>query len=129
MHLADLTYRIIACAHDVANSLGPGLLERTYEHALTLALTDQGIAWNSQNQFPVEYRGRVVGTYIPDLIVENTVIVEVKCQREFCARDDAQILSYLRISGCPVGLLLNFHGRTVGVRRHESVPKPRSGSA
>lgn len=94
---------------EVLNILGHGLLEKSYENALTIEFTAQGIAFRQQVRFPVVYKGKTVGEYIPDLIVEDQVIVEVKTVEHIGRHEYGQLMNYLKITGLRVGLLLNFH--------------------
>jgi GxxExxY protein len=114
-----LTQKIIGCAMEVHRTLGPGLLESTYEGALAVELATAGIRFDRQVVVPMRYRGREVGDFKVDLIVESQVIVEVKSVTRLDPVFTAQVLTYLRITGLQVGLLLNF-GRPIlsdGVRR------------
>jgi len=120
MYLHDpLTERIIGCAITVHRALGPGLLEATYEEAICIELEDKGLRFSRQVSVPITYRGRLSGEYRPDLVVEETVVVEIKSVERLIGLHQAQLLAYMRILGLPVGLLLNFNGETLrsGVRR------------
>jgi GxxExxY protein len=101
--------RIIGCAIEVHRNLGPGLLEKPYLVALCAELAHAGITFERERSFPMLYRGVELGTYIPDLIVEGTVIVEVKSVAHFDPVFTAQVITYLRITKLRVGLLLNFN--------------------
>jgi GxxExxY protein len=114
-----LTERIIGCAMTVHRSLGPGLLERPYQAAMCIELAIAGLAFERERLVPVSYRGKRIGEYFPDLIVESQVIVEIKSVQQFDPVFSAQVLTYLRITGLRRGLLLNF-GRPVlkdGIKR------------
>ena len=114
-----LTDRIIGCAIEVHRALGPGLLESTYEGALAIELATTGIRFDRQVRIPMQYRGAKVGDYCVDLIVESRVVVEVKSVIRLDPVFTAQVLTYLRMTGLQVGLLLNF-GRPMlsdGVKR------------
>ncbi len=89
--------------------LGPGLLESAYEEALCLELEDAGLRVGRQVSVPLTYKGRPVGEYRLDLVVDNAVIVELKCVERLEPIHQAQLLTYLRITGKTVGLLINFH--------------------
>jgi GxxExxY protein len=119
--LAGLTGRIIGAAIADHRELGPGLLESAYETCLAFELADCGLRFERQKALPLVYRGRTVGCgYRLDLLVEEQVIVEVKAVGQFDPVHIAQVLSYLRLSGCRVGLLLNFNVRRLadqGIRR------------
>jgi GxxExxY protein len=91
-----LTERIIGCAIEVHRQLGPGLLEGTYEAALCIELQIAGLNFVRQPVFPVVYKGQVIGEYRLDLIVEGTVIVEIKSVERFDPIFEAQVLTYLR---------------------------------
>ena len=120
MHVHDpLTERIIGCAIAVHRALGPGLLEATYEEALCIELGDAKLRFSRQVRVPITYRGKPIGEYRPDLIVDETVVVEVKSVERLIGLHQAQLLAYMRLLRLPVGLLLNFNGETLrsGVRR------------
>src|SRR4029453_11676735 len=95
LELESLTERIIGCEIEVHKQLGPGLLESTYEAALCVEFTDQNIAFVRQPVVPVVYKRRTVGEFRPDFIVENLVIVELKCVTRFDPVFQAQVLTYL----------------------------------
>ena len=115
----DLTKRIIGCAVEVHRRLGPGLLENVYESALCIELRTQGLAFTRQVGIPLYYRGELISEHRPDLIVEGQVIVEVKSVERLAPIYWAQVLTYLRVTGLHVGLLLNFNSPTLraGMRR------------
>lgn len=120
MHSHDpLTERIIGCAIAVHRALGPGLVEATYEEALCIELACEGLQLSRQGGIPISYRGRLIGEYRPDLVVEQTVVVEIKSVERLIGLHQAQLLAYMRILKLSVGLLLNFNGETLrsGVRR------------
>ena len=104
----DLTRSIIGCAFDVINELGDGFLESVYEKALMVALEDAGIAVESRKAIDVNFRGRIVGNFYADLIVEDKVIVELETVSSLAPEHSAQVINYLNATGFQVGLLLNF---------------------
>lgn len=106
--LNDLTRKVIGAAIEVSNILGAGFLEKVYERALLSELHAQGLRAKSQARCPVFYKGRRVGDYLADLIVEDEIIVELKCVEQFSNEHMAQCINYLRPSGRSVALLLNF---------------------
>ena len=114
-----LTERIIGCAIEVHRQLGPGLLEGTYELALCVELSDAGLKHERQVAVPIVYKGRDIGEYRLDLMVENTVIVEIKSVERHDPLFEAQLLTYLRVTGRRVGLLINFNNRMLksGIKR------------
>lgn len=104
----ELTDKIIGAAMRVSNTLGCGFLEKVYENAMVMELEHRGLQVAQQVPIRVAYRGRTVGDYQADLIVERTVLVEVKATLEHHDVFIAQTLNYLRATQLPVGLLMNF---------------------
>ena len=114
-----ITESIIGCAIEVHRQLGPGLLESTYESALCIELGDVGLRYQQQLIVPVVYKGRIIGEYRVDLMVEDSVIVEIKSVERFDPVFEAQLLTYLRVTGKQIGLLINFNSRLLktGIKR------------
>ena len=114
-----LTHRVIGCAIEVHRELGPGLLEGTYEEALCLELRNHQISFVRQVGVPVYYKECLIGEHRPDLVVEDTLVVEVKSVERLIGVHQAQLLAYMRVLKKPVGLLVNFHSEVLrtGVRR------------
>lgn len=104
----DLVFRIVGCAFDVVKDVGHGLHEKPYENALVLAFQDAGISVQQQVAFPILFKARQVGEYIPDLIADGAVIVDAKVIDRITDHERGQMLNYLRITGLRVGLILNF---------------------
>jgi GxxExxY protein len=115
--LSSLTEAVIGAAFEVSNTLGAGFLEKLYERALVNELALRGIAAVTQVVYPVAYKGQTIGEFQPDLVVENILIVELKCVDRFAPTHLAQCLSYLQASGLTLALLLNFHHSKVQCRR------------
>ncbi len=105
---ADLTEVIIECFYDVYNTLGYGFLEKVYENALNISLTERGLKIQSQAPVKVFFHGQEVGHYFADLLVNDLVIVEVKSVQRIAEEHQAQLLNYLKATGLEVGLLLNL---------------------
>jgi GxxExxY protein len=106
----DLTREIIGAAIEVHRRLGPGLLESSYEQCMCYELSERGLKAVRQLSLPVRYKDVLLDAgYRIDLLVEDRVIVELKAQKELCDVDKAQLLTYLKLSGKKVGLLINFH--------------------
>ena len=118
---ADLvTSAIIGSAIEVHRELGPGLLESSYEACLAHELATRGFDVKRQLAIPVSYKGICLDCgYRADLLVEDQIIVELKTIERFAPIHEAQILSYLRLSGKKVGLLINFHAYSIkqGLKR------------
>ena len=112
-----LTEAVIGAAFEVSNTLGAGFLEKLYERALVSELALRGIAAVTQTSYTVAYKGLIVGEFKPDLVVENVLIVELKCVDRFGPAHLAQCLSYLQASGLTLALLLNFQNPKVECRR------------
>ena len=114
-----ITERIIKCAIEVHRQLGPGLLESVYEEALDIECKLNGLHVLRQFVVPVLYRGKTIGEYKPDMLIDNMIIVEIKSVERFDPVFEAQVLTYLKITGKRVGLLINFNSRLVkdGIRR------------
>ncbi len=104
----DLTDGIIRVFYGVYNELGYGFLESVYQSALVIALAEAGLNAQSQVPIPVWFRGRMVGEYRADLLVDNTILLELKAARALEKSHEAQLLHYLRATDIEVGLLLNF---------------------
>ena len=120
MGFDDLSNRIIGSAIEVHRTLGPGLLESTYEKCLAHELTLNGISFKLQHPLPVEYKNvKLDCGYRIDMLVENKIIIELKSVRELQPIHDAQLLTYLKLSGIRVGLLINFNVKLLknGVKR------------
>jgi GxxExxY protein len=112
-----LSERVIGCAMSVNRDLGHGFLERVYEAALAIELDEARVAYERQRGVAVRYRGRVVGEYICDFIVDGRLLLELKALTTMTREHEAQVMNYLKATGLTVALLLNFGTPTLGVRR------------
>jgi GxxExxY protein len=112
----ELSQQIIKVYYQVYNELGYGFLERVYQNALYLALKQEGFEVEPQRKIKVWFRGFEVGNYFADLIVNDTIILELKATECLVEEHDAQLLNYLRGTAIEVGLLLNF-GKKPEIRR------------
>ena len=117
MEYKDLTEKIIGCAYKVHNRMGFGFLESVYEKCLMIELKRAGLAAEFQVPIVVRYEGAVVGDFVADIFVEQTVIVELKSVRQLATAHEVQLVNYLVATGKPVGLLLNFAEGGVEVKR------------
>jgi GxxExxY protein len=113
----DITYRINGAAMAVHRRIGPGQKEDVYQQALEAELAEAGLSFEAQKNLEVYDRDRMVGLYIPDFIVEDKVIVEIKAFANLHAKYLGQVITYLNHTGLPVGLLINFGERSLRVRR------------
>ena len=107
--LSRVSRRIIRCAIAVHRALGPGLPEKVYHNALILEATAQGVPIETEKRLTVHYRQHPVGDFRLDLLVEDTVVVELKSTADHNPLFEAQLLNYMRIGGYPLGLLINFN--------------------
>ena len=105
---AELTRSIIGCAFEVINELGSGFLESVYEKAMMIALSDAGLSVQPQKPVKVLFRGKPVGDFYADLLVEKKVVVELKSAKALIPEHEAQTINYLNATGIQVGLLINF---------------------
>ena len=119
MAVADdkLSEKIIGCAYTVANTLGHGFLEKVYENALLHEMTKAAVKSKPQYGMQVVYDGVVVGEFVADILVEDTVLVEVKAVKQLNDNHMAQCLNYLKATGLDVCLLVNFGSARVEVKR------------
>jgi GxxExxY protein len=107
---SDLTRRVIGCAIEVHRHLGPGLVESMYETCLCDELTEAGLSFDRQRRLPAVYKRRTLdGHYQLDVIVEETLVLEIKAVHQVHPIHQAQLMTYLRLSGTPLGLLMNFN--------------------
>ena len=104
----ELTDQIIGTFYEVYNELGFGFLESVYENSMVIALKAKRLDVEQQVSIPVWFRGERVGDFVPDLIIEDKVILELKAVRTLDERHKAQLLNYLKATEIEVGLLLNF---------------------
>jgi GxxExxY protein len=116
----DLTYKIIGCAMAVHRKLGPGYREDTYQRDLAAHLAESHLEIEEQKLFEVHATaesGGLIGYYIPDYVVDGKIIVEIKALRGLDNSHIAQVIGYLAVTGCPMGLLINFGERSLKYRR------------
>ena len=104
----QLSYVIRGCVYEVFRNLGGGFLEKVYENALLKELQTQGLQAKSQVQIKVCYKDTVVGEYVADIIVEDSVILELKAQQKLSKVSEAQLLNYLKATDVKIGMLVNF---------------------
>ena len=112
-----MTEQVLGGVFEVSNTLGPGFLEKVYERALLRELSLRGIRATAQSSFAVTYKGKIVGEYFADILVEDALLVELKCVDRLSNEHTAQCLNYLRASGRAVCLLVNFQKAKVDWKR------------
>lgn len=113
----QLTSLILKACFEVANELGVGFLEKVYKNALIIALKESGCSIEVEKPFEIIFRDQQIGFYIADLVVQEHVIVEAKCCRALLPQHQAQLINYLAISKCPIGLLINFGNVKLEIKR------------
>lgn len=113
----DGTYDIIGCAIRVHFALGPGLREKPYENALVIDLRRNGFNVLPQKAYPIRYLGEVVGDCIPDITVNEVVLIDVKAIDAIGENEIAQMLNYLRIAKLDIGLIINFKNHKIETKR------------
>jgi GxxExxY protein len=113
----SLSRQVIGCAFTVLNTLGAGFLEKVYENALAHELRKAGLAVQQQQGITIMYDGTEVGAYVIDLIVEQTLLVELKAAKALDPAHHAQCINYLKASGLRLGLLLNFGNPRLEIKR------------
>jgi GxxExxY protein len=104
----SLTERVLGAVIEVSNTLGAGFLEKVYERALLRELGLRGIRASTQVSFPVMYKGHCIGEYFADILVEDVLVIELKCVERLANEHTAQCINYLRASGRKLCLLVNF---------------------
>jgi GxxExxY protein len=121
----EITYKIIGCAMAVHRNLGPGYREDTYQRDLEAHLSEARLAYQAQRLFEVFDTSSIktlIGYYIPDFIVQDTIVVEIKALSRLDNTHLAQVIGYLAVTGCPVGLLINFGERSL---KHQRIFPPQ----
>jgi GxxExxY protein len=113
----ELSYKIVQACYEVHNVLGPGYSEKIYEEAMVRELTGQGVSIDRQKIVSVIYKGEKIGEYRLDSVADDKVLLEFKAVSELNSIFESQVLSYLKASGLRLGLLINFGGKKVEVRR------------
>ena len=112
-----ISKQVIGCAMEVHRCLGCGFLEAVYENSLIVEFQRAGINLKRQVPFHIHYKGRSVGYYVADFVIENNLLLELKATKQLTQSHEIQTLNYLNISGITVGLLLNFGSPSLQVKR------------
>jgi GxxExxY protein len=117
MEFKDITEKIIGCAYNIYNTMGYGFLESVYEKCLLIELRKTGLRSEYQKQIIVNYEGEVVGNFIADIFVEDTIILELKSVKNLARVHEVQLVNYLVATEKNVGLLINFGEDKVEIKR------------
>ena len=104
----ELSYKIIGILFEVNNTLGPGLKEKHYEKGVEIALCDNKINYISQCPYLIRFKGKIIGRYYMDFVVENKIVIELKRSDYFSLRNIQQLSGYLKATGLKLGLLVSF---------------------
>ena len=118
MDINKLTYAINGAVFEVNRELGGGFLEKVYENAMLVELAERGLDAQKQVPITVSYKGRIVGEYFADIVVESMVIIEIKAVESLQKVHEAQLLNYLKATGYKVGLLVNFTYPKAEIKRY-----------
>jgi GxxExxY protein len=113
----ELSYVVRGCVYEVFKELGPGFLEKVYENALLRELQLQGLNAETQAPIKVYYKGAVIGEYFADLLVEGSIILELKAQQQLSVSAEAQLLNYLKAGEKKIGMLVNFAHPKATIKR------------
>ena len=114
---SELNYKIIGLSMQVHRELGHGFLEKVYENALMIALHESGLDAVQQHPVSVQFRGKIVGKYFADIVVNNSVLLELKAQERIVGAHRAQTLNYLKATNYRLALLFNFGKRSLEYER------------
>ncbi len=117
MEYKDMTETIIGCAYRVYNKMGFGFLESVYQKCLIIELRKAALDAESEKPITVYYDNEIVGEFIADIIVNDTIILELKSVRRIIRVNEVQLVNYLVATGKPVGLIINFGERKVEIKR------------
>ena len=113
-----LTGKVIGACFSVHNELGCGFYERVYQEALAIVLREEGIPFEREKHLPIEFHGQTLDCdYIADVLIDNTLILELKAVSEINSVYESQVINYLKATGLQVGLLVNFGSEELQVRR------------
>ena len=117
MEYEKLTEKIIGCSYRVYNTMGFGFLESVYQKCMLIELEKAGLNAESQKPIAVHFGNEILGEFIADIIVNDTVIVELKSVRQIIKSHEVQLVNYLVATGKPVGLIINFGTKKVEIKR------------
>ena len=109
--------KVIGCAFEVANVLGCGFLEKVYQNALLLEVRRCGLQVEKEKLIQVRYKNQIAGEYFADILVDKTIVIEIKAVKELNEIHQAQLLNYLRATKLPLGLLINFATPRIQIKR------------
>ncbi len=115
--LPNLSYLIVGCLFDVHQNLGPSMLEKYYQRAIAKSLKEKNLDYKKELKIQLEYKGKKIGWYSLDFLVENQVILEVKAKRSYNPLFFKQVLAYLKSSNLPLAIVANFRRPSLEYKR------------
>ena len=104
----DEVYQTVGCAIEILNTIGHGFFEKIYENALITEFDLKKIPYLQQSRFSIVYKGKTLGEYIPDILVFDKIIIEIKTIDKITSQERGQVLNYLKVTGLKVGVIFNF---------------------
>ena len=113
----DLSYKIVGCFYDVYNELGPAHKEQVYHESLIILFKEQDVEFESRKRIPIKFKGKNVGIYEPDFVVEDKIIIEIKSVLNMPKVFESQLYYYLKGTNYKVGYLVNFGNEHIDIRR------------
>ena len=113
----DLSYEIVGMAMEIYNELGYGFLEKVYENALMIMFEEKNFKAEQQKDISVKFKGRIVGNYVADILVEDKIILELKSVSKLADIHKAQVSNYLKATGVKLGIILNFGSEKLEFQR------------
>lgn len=113
----ELSYKVLGIAFNIHGILGPGLLENNYQKAFCMELEELGIPFKCQKAYSVYFKDKLIGNYIADLVIDDSIILELKSVKELNPFMEAQTINYMKISGIQVGYLINFNSLSLAWKR------------
>jgi len=113
----ELSYKIVGLAMEVHRELGYGFLEKVYENALMILFDEKGIKAEQQKSIKVSFKNKIVGEYIADIVIEGSIIIELKCVSKISPVHKAQLANYLKSTGLKLGIIINFNNEKIEFER------------
>lgn len=124
LEFEEVTKEIIGAAFEVHGELGYGFLEKVYQRAMVVELESRGLSATAETAITVRYKDQIIGEYFADLLVNDTVVVELKVAQKYNANDEPQLLNEMKATGIQVGLLINFGKSKAEFKRFVRSAKP-----
>ncbi len=113
----DLSYRVVGCIYEVYNKVGSGFKESIYHNALKIEFKDSKIGFEDQPQLPIMHKSKKIGAYVPDFVIEDKVILEIKSVEFMPKIHESQLYNYLKGTNYKLGYIVNFGSNKIGIRR------------